>query len=185
MKQMTIQRLWATPLWQIDLALGKEHNEALLMALRQPRHDSASFNLFERKDQAVNLLEASIGEAVDQALSDAGYDLRFQQIGRGWTSVLHENEWDTPHTHFGTAMVGVYYPQVPPGSGALWLLDPRGNAPFGEVIGGKDGRVGHRIEPREGLLVLFPSDVIHFVEPHRGTIPRISLGINIRLKRLS
>lgn len=176
--------LWPTPLWEIDLGLGEDHNAALLKAFREPDDDSASFNLFDRDNLAIKVLGEAVGQSVDQAMTDAGYDLRFQEIARAWVSVLRQNEWDTPHTHFGTALVGVYYPQVPPGSGALWLLDPRGNAPFGATVDGKDGRVGHRIQPRDGLLVPFPSDVIHFVEPHRGAAPRVSVGINIRLKRV-
>mgnify|MGYP000420277701 CR=1 FL=1 len=174
--------LWAVPLWEIDLGLGQDHNDALLATFRRLTCGSTPFNLFDSEDFCVKVLEAAVEQATNEAFSDAGFDLRFAAIGRAWVSMLRENEWDTPHTHRSTDLVGVYYPQVPPGSGALWINDPRGNATFGKMVDGKDGRVGHRIEPRQGMLVLFPGDVTHFVEPHRGTAPRLSVGMNIRLK---
>jgi hypothetical protein len=86
-----------------------------------------------------------------------------------WSSAHRMNggSWHPPHHHFTRTEVvsGVFYASIPrrddrgrgQKAGALVFSDPRGFvAPFGHA---------HSVQPVEGMLVLFPSWLVHTVEP--------------------
>ena len=78
------------------------------------------------------------------------------------------------HIHPGSAVSGTYYVNVPSGSGALVIGDPRGILPpFGN-------RYIHH--PVAGEVIMFPSWIRHEVAPSCGVSdsnPRIALSFNI------
>jgi len=85
----------------------------------------------------------------------------------------------------GTFWSAVYYVRAGEGEGGqLVLHDPRMpalrmHAPALRFIDmGPDVRT--EIEPRSGLLVLFPAWLMHSVEPWHGEGSRISVAMNIR-----
>lgn len=100
-----------------------------------------------------------------------------------WVTVCRSGAYHAPHSHPDSAWSGVYY--VDPGSrtpnqrlsGVLEFLDPRAGVdavtapgdPYGEPF---------RIWPQAGLLVVFPSWLIHWVHPYMGDTPRIALSFN-------
>jgi len=82
-----------------------------------------------------------------------------------WSSVhnMNDGSWHPPHHHYTTTEVvsGVFYASIPEGGhntpGSLVFSDPRGFLPpFGQA---------HSVQPKEGTLVLFPSWLVHTVEP--------------------
>jgi|GEM_PF-390055 len=81
----------------------------------------------------------------------------FNEMARGQGTGLHTHDGDDE------TLSAVYYVTVPEGSGAL-LLHTRGGA--------------MRVAPQPGLLVFFPPDVPHEVEPHTGRGVRLSLAMN-------
>jgi uncharacterized protein (TIGR02466 family) len=105
----------------------------------------------------------------------------------GWASVCRKGDYNAPHVHPESAWSGVYY--VDPGTrsddhpvaGQLEFLDPRGRAemaatpgdPFGDPV---------RIDPRAGLMVLFPSWLYHWVHPYASEGTRIAISFNVAVK---
>ncbi len=100
------------------------------------------------------------------------------------------------HAHPNCFWSGVYY--VDDGgatndsavAGELELLDPRGPAPVMyssavrmNVPGGENAGGYHRITPKSGLMVVFPSWLQHAVTPYRGTGTRISIAINLFVRK--
>ena len=89
---------------------------------------------------------------------------------------------------------GVYYVEDggicddPKLEGQLEFMDPRGpsvimyaptrafNVPGGLSVGGNEVVV-----PKPGLMVLFPSWILHQVRPYKGTAERISIAFNLSL----
>ena len=68
---------------------------------------------------------------------------------------------------------------VPPGSGAFVFRDPRPGVLHGFVKGGvPNGHADVHLTPSDGLLVLFPCWMEHYVEPHDGDEPRITIAFN-------
>jgi uncharacterized protein (TIGR02466 family) len=110
--------------------------------------------------------------------------------------VNSSGENDLLHAHPNCFWSGVYYvddggiADDPSLAGELELFDPRGSAPVmynstyrmnvpdGESAGGF-----HRIRPQNGLMIVFPSWLLHGVSLYRGTGTRISIAINLFISR--
>jgi hypothetical protein len=82
-----------------------------------------------------------------------------------WFNEMHPGQRTTAHDHTGgdELLSGVYYVNCPAESGRLVLHDDEA------VI---------TVTPRPGLLVLFPPDLPHEVEEHRGQGIRLSVAFN-------
>ena len=96
------------------------------------------------------------------------------------------------HTHPNCFWSGVYYADdggITDNSsvaGELELLDPRGPTPVMysstvrmNVPGGENAGGYHRIRPKSGLMVIFPSWLPHAATPYRGAGTRVSIAINL------
>jgi len=96
-----------------------------------------------------------------------------------WATVLHEGGHQEPHIHPSGWLSGVYYVSCPfrkenPGHhGWLEFGRPASNYPFRMSAPTK------LIEPREGLLVLFPSYFYHRTIPFDGSAPRVSIAFDV------
>ena len=102
------------------------------------------------------------------------------QAARGsvfvWASVHSHGSAHLPHTHAQSVVSGVMYLQVPPGSGAFMVEDPRGPLPpFSNR---------YMVQPAAGDVLLFPGWLQHAVAPSGpGTTPdtpRISVSFNVQ-----
>ena len=105
-------------------------------------------------------------------------------IRRGWLNANRPGEAEQPHHHGNSNMIGVFYIQTPENSGGLMFIDPRGSTAMTstefENYNGKiqSGRAYKRIVPKEGLLIFFPSHLIHYVETNQSRMTRLSLACN-------
>ena len=119
-------------------------------------------------------LRAACRHALNQmALSDPAFTLE------SWANMHDRGGFNFLHMHDGCLLSGAFYLQVPPGSGPLVFRDPRPgvlNAPFKGPHA--NGHNDIQLAPSEGLAVLFPNWLDHYVEPHDNDIPRISISFN-------
>jgi mannose-6-phosphate isomerase-like protein (cupin superfamily) len=88
---------------------------------------------------------------------DLRYGFWFNEMGPGQRTSLHS------HEEADELLSAVYYLQVPPDSGRLVLWD-----------GDRDVRC----TPQEGLLLMFPPQLPHEVEPNRSDGTRLSVAFN-------
>lgn len=123
-------------------------------------------------------LRAAIVEQCRYPLREMGIeaDLGLQS----WINIHDRGGFNFQHMHEGCRLSGTFYLQVPAGSGALVLRDPRP----GVVNSFSKGPVanGYRdiqLKPEAGLLVMFPHWLEHFVEVHESDTPRISIPFNL------
>ena len=110
---------------------------------------------------------------LDFALSEASKLLACQseELHLGfWFNLMQQGDVTLPHAHDDDdeLLSATYYLQIPPESGKLLLKLPAGN---------------RTIDPITGNFVFFHPAVEHEVTRHPHTTPRISLGINIGLKK--
>jgi uncharacterized protein (TIGR02466 family) len=96
-----------------------------------------------------------------------------------WINMHDRGGFNFEHMHDGSLLSGAFYLHVPPGSGGLVLRDPRPRTAGAFLKAGVANAINDLyIEPRVGLLVLFPYWLEHHVEPHENDIPRISISFN-------
>jgi uncharacterized protein (TIGR02466 family) len=100
-----------------------------------------------------------------------------------WANISWSGHSNSLHTHPGATWSGVYY--VDHGESAadaegtsIHLLDP--NAARSNIFFPELSCQSILFKPQPGLMILFPSYVPHFVPPHRGDRPRISVAFNVR-----
>jgi len=96
------------------------------------------------------------------------------------------------HYHPGAYWSGAYYvddggcADDPSLGGEFEMLDPRGGAPAmlapALKFASEDGLSvcgAETVRPKPGLLMLFPSWLVHQVRPYRGNALRISIAFNL------
>ncbi len=118
------------------------------------------------------------GAELTRTLTPAGFDgeVRVSFYGGCWANVLRHGGYNRIHNHPGAVWSGCYYVSCgetvaePPANGWIEFQDPRP----GNIHGGKE-----RVEPEEGLLLIFPSWLNHFVNPFMGGGERISIAFNL------
>lgn len=104
-----------------------------------------------------------------------------------WANITRRGGFHRMHTHHSSMISGVFYvdigqpdPDDTEFNGTICFLDPRiavemiqipGN-PFGSKL---------KVEPKPGMMLLFPSWLQHFVDPFRGDGTRVSIAFNIAL----
>lgn len=101
-----------------------------------------------------------------------------------WALVAPAGTWVAPHHHFPAAWSGVFWiaaEHAAVGEGAahkagrLELMSP---LPVPESFG---QAAAASIAPKDGVVVLFPSVLEHFVHPTKSAEPRISLSFNLEI----
>jgi hypothetical protein len=100
-----------------------------------------------------------------------------------WANVMESGDYSYPHCHYDSVASLVYYLDLGDEdprekmAGKFHLSDPR--IPYCCTTDPNRPTRGLLPNLREGLFLLFPSEFVHFVHPHRGTRPRITLAWNI------
>lgn len=193
----TLCSLFKTPLWLLDYPEAAKINPILQRAVeREMAHGQANpvwrrSNRGGWKGAELDLmaepwapLTRFLITAINALLVE-GVSWRLQTNG---VNVHHGGGYNVSHVHSHCLLSGVYYITVPPGAGELVLEDPRAQAAFANTYGlfrEEQGGAKHVVQPREGLLVLFPSWLSHRVEPNGSKELRISLPINVMVKEVS
>ena len=109
-----------------------------------------------------------------------------------WANVNGPGDANMAHYHPGAYWSGAYYvddggcADDPSLGGEFEMLDPRGGAPAmlapALKFASEDGLSvcgAETVRPKPGLLMLFPSWLVHQVRPYRGNALRISIAFNL------
>ena len=113
-----------------------------------------------------------------------------------WFHVTNDGGYFQPHNHPNASWSVIYC--VDPGddrpdkdqshAGHIFIEDPRPSAgQFLDVANRNLGRAlsfnALRFRPQLGELIVFPSYLMHSVEPYSGTRPRITIAANFWFQR--
>lgn len=182
--------LFATRIWQAQLASLREHFPAWIAAVQDMRAASpkpagrSNRQGWNSDDMAVleqpwfAPLRAAVRAGCARALGEMGapgapFDLQ------SWVNLHDRGGFNFLHVHEGSLLSGSFYLQVPPGSGRFVFRDPRPGVVHGYVKGAvPNGYSDIQLTPEAGLLVLFPCWMEHYVEPHDSDTPRIVIAFN-------
>jgi hypothetical protein len=89
-----------------------------------------------------------------------------QQIAHAWVTINKRGDYNQEHFHSGWFLSAVYYVEAPEDCGDFVAKC------FSEEI---------RIKPEEGKLLIFPSFVLHSVEPSRSDKNRVSIALDSKI----
>lgn len=199
----SIQSLFPMPLVSFEIPNCEEINRNLLAEIEKRRaaeegqHRSnrqgwhSKSDLFRRKEKAhaeIATIIRSCVQATTQKMSPDTDFAELQMVCDGWINVNPTGAYNTPHDHPGSLWSGCYYISTPAAengqrnSGDIEFLDPRGarvDSPIrAQFIADKV-----RVQPRPGLLLLFPSTLKHWVHPNASAQERVTIAFNAKFKR--
>jgi uncharacterized protein (TIGR02466 family) len=103
-----------------------------------------------------------------------------------WINENNQYAYNYPHYHDGAHFSGVYYIKVPNNSGKL-IFFRESNAvnisSLNDFILEPENETStyYNLDPKENLLVLFPSHLVHMVEPNYNEQERVSISFNLTL----
>lgn len=100
-----------------------------------------------------------------------------------WANIYHDGDFIMPHSHVRTSTSIVYFlsngDATPddPLNGCFSVIDPR----VEDCCKDQEGRMTTPWLPpmTPGVMIMFPAEIVHFVNPYRGTRPRITMAWNI------
>lgn len=147
--------------------VGGWHSEADMMNWPEPEIRALCQAFLQAGRDAT---EASLPPGIEGEIKVAFY-------GGCWANVLGDGGYNKIHNHPGAVWSGCYYVSVgepepqPETNGWIEFQDPRP----GNLHGANE-----RVKPEEGLMLLFPGWLNHFVNPFRGRGERISIAFNLQ-----
>ena len=205
---IAVRGLFATPVAALEVPRAAEINAALSDIILRHREEHISVQAsnaggwHSERDilewgapWAGRILDLAKGVAGQMTADRTGRAVQPDWHVQAWANVNTQGHANVAHYHGGAFWSGTYY--VADGGcaadhslgGEFEMLDPRGPAPgmytpllkFATEDGASAG-ASEVIRPKPGLLVLFPSWLMHQVRPYRGTGTRISVAFNLGLR---
>jgi len=178
-------RIWQAPLPALVPQLEGWTKTVLAMRAAHPEPAGRTVRQgWNSKDMAVlarpefGVLNQAIRAACASALSEMGQE-RVAFSLKSWINMHDRGGFNFLHMHEGSLLSGSFYVRVPPGAGQFVFRDPRPGVILGSVKGGvPNGHADIHLTPSDGLLVLFPCWLEHYVEPHDSDEPRITIAFN-------
>lgn len=146
----------------------------------------ASLDDLPIRDPRFGDLVRHINRHVAAFARDCAFDLggRRLRLDNLWVNILKPGGTHSGHIHPHSVVSGTVYVEVPPGSGALKLEDPR--LPMMMAAPGTLPGAGEEFErfvyaePAVGTIFLWESWLRHEVMPNMGKQERVSVSFNYR-----
>jgi uncharacterized protein (TIGR02466 family) len=178
-------RIWQDQLHALEPRLEPWVRSVLAMRAADPKPagrtvrqgwNSRDMAVLERAEFVA--LRAAVRAACSTALGEMGKGESAFAM-QSWVNLHDRGGFNFLHMHEGSLLSGSFYLRVPPGSGAFVFRDPRPGVLHNFVKGAvPNGHGDVHLEPSDGLLVLFPCWLEHYVEPHESDEPRIAIAFN-------
>ena len=204
---ITTRNLFPTPIAAVLTPDAEARNAELLALIRQRRATTPSISAsnaggwHSARDlsawggaRAAEVVEMARAVATHMTRDRNGEAVRPEWVVTAWANVNGPGDSNFSHYHPGAFWSGTYYVDDggvvddPSLGGGFEMLDPRGAAPamLAPTLayagdGGLAAGMTETIEPRPGLMVLFPSWLQHQVRTYRGARERVSIAFNLRV----
>jgi uncharacterized protein (TIGR02466 family) len=187
-----------TPVWHFSIEDHEQLNSLLLAEIaEEQQRDRQGENLSNILGwhSASNLQERAacydFTEIVNANVLEVANFLRWDlskfsfYITTCWAMVNGKYSSNALHNHPNSILSGVYYLQTPENCGGIYFADPRVgarmlNPPIEEFNLWTLPKISYK--PEVGLMLLFPSWLMHGVETNMSEENRISMSFNIGMK---
>jgi len=182
------REIWSTPIAEYQLEESNLHQMVVDMVNQPYDNQGNEFNIMEYKD---NKFTQWVFSCCKDYLSKF-YDKLDPEllIKRAWVTTQNYGQPNQAHSHGATDIIAVYYIHALPEHPDLTVYDPRPPHIFNEVSFWNDAGIQIAdcarqiyIKPITGKLILIPGYLLHGVDSNMSKEPRLSLAMNIKIKR--
>ena len=138
---------------------------------------------FDRRFSSLIMVIGEYFETVIKKELNYRSDIVFQ-IQNMWGNVNRQGDINSLHVHPGADWSFCVYINTADSCGDIIIQDPRIRKDVICDHWAKKDDTPYQVsvEPAEGMLIVFPSYMMHEVESNKSTEPRISISGNIRIK---
>ena len=194
-----IKRLWPTFLLERIVPGHEQANIALARLIRdlEKKHrglttDYRHDNLMVLQHPATEWLTQCVNVTVGDYFAALGMEYEIRWHLHGWANINRFGDYHDFHNHPHAYLSGTYYVQLPTvmekletrddvRPGRITFYDPRGAVNMTAIKGDPNIEPEHTVEPRPGMILLWPAFVNHFVHPNLSKQMRISVSFNVML----
>ena len=192
-----INLLFSTPVWTYLIPNHVEINTSMhkyIKSLQKKNPDGKhKSNIkgwhsenFDLNDDKIQYFIKSISNNINSTLNDMAWDLNKNKIkiSSMWSIINYKDSSNSRHIHSNNFISAAYYVKAPKDCGKIIFYDPRSAATIRTPVISSNNELNSSIfsvEPKEGLLVLFPSYLHHSVERNNSDSERIVISFNINL----
>ena len=167
--------IFSTPLWHIEDAPQHRVDELYQMAYKvkeeyksvkvsnQGGYQSCVFTFKDFHPGGILYINSIIGDIIGDF-----------EVNGWWYNINKKGDWNIPHTHPGSDFALVWY-LTDSSDGLLQLINPFPQRNF-DCEGGNIS-----VKAKKGDIVMFPSDIQHYVMPNQKDTDRVSISMNLQL----
>jgi len=165
-----------------DIVAWSKQDKGVVRTNVQGWHSKTNMNELPQFKKLVDMLYACQKTIYDQEHLDSE-----PVLGNMWANINPPGGMNRAHQHPNSLWSGVYYIKAPKDSGHLKIDDPRSSAAMCRPRQ-KDGEKPARLfrethyEPIAGRCIMFPSWLMHCVDPNNSNDIRISVSFNFLRK---
>jgi uncharacterized protein (TIGR02466 family) len=199
-KMLECLDLWPTKLLKKELMSFKTPNQGLLKLIeswdkenRSLTTDYRDHNPFEIDAPATNWLREEVNQTVIEYLQSIKINYAVNWQIHGWSNLNRRGDYHDPHNHPRSYLSGTYYVKVPKAIDAefnrsdvrpnsITFYDPRTGFNMQSIKNDPYVDPEYTVFPTPGLLMLWPSSLMHFVHPNLTKETRVSISFNVILK---
>ena len=150
-------------------------------------------SLFASSDPAIDWLRQCIHKSAIDYCRRAGVDYPVDWSLQGWFNINRLGDYHDPHNHPYAYLSGTYYVRVPESRategnrgdvrpGCITFYDPRGSVNMTAIKDDPQVEPEFTVSPKPGMILLWPSFLMHYVHPNLSDDPRISISFNLMVK---
>ena len=195
MDNISVLPLFAVPLYSNDILITEEEKHFIKSQpfIAMP-NGSASYtkNNYLLEDKSLVRLKEEINKNISYYITEV-YKIDLSSIEfyitGSWCNIFKKNQFGIRHDHRNSIFSGVFYIDVESDSGSLGIENPSKSFPsptfeFKYTDWNIFNSKVWSIHPKNNLLVLFPSQLTHYINENTTDKDRYSVAFNVFLKGL-
>jgi len=188
---------FSTPIWINEIENNEKINQELLNYIYAEKENdpigTRKSNVrgwhskeFDLNNNSLKNFLGAISPKIKDAIDDMGWDTNKQivKITSMWSIINKKDSFNERHHHGNSALSAAYYVNADNDSGDIVFYDPRQAFIYSHPENSKINDLNAQIKsvnPKSGLLVLFPSYLDHSVNPNCSKKDRVVISFNISL----
>ena len=173
MTKLTKHDIFSTPLWHIEGApqqlIDELYEGAYKFKELYPSENRSNAGGYQSPLFKWGSFHPQGIEYIDKVVGDI---LKFT-IESWWYNINPKGAWNKPHTHPDTDLALVLY--LTETDGLLYFINPFSQRKISNF------ETAYAPNTSKGDILIFPSDVVHFVKPNQREEDRVSISMNLQL----